>query len=251
MKIIKRIVLIFLVILLAAKIILSTALLFCAQNTAYNETAIDASQLIEMTNDYRLSRDLQPLAINPRLTQAAVNKAQDLLAKNYFSHTSPEGRRFSEWIKEVNYRYFYVGENLAIDFDSNENLFEAWLDSPLHKKNILRPQYQEIGIAALSGNFADHQTTVVVQIFGTRVLGENEKTAGVQPLNPIKSHFTTQPFWKRITLSDWKNINQYLDYLIIIVLTIFLLIHKTYRKKRKINIKQPIINRYQAKAFKE
>ncbi|MEK7167975.1 MAG: CAP domain-containing protein, partial [Patescibacteria group bacterium] len=165
MGIIKKIALVVLIILLTAKIVLSAGLFLHSKNTG-NESAIDVSKLIQMTNDYRLSRGLSSLNINPRLTQAAVNKAQDLLAKDYFSHTSPQGKRFSEWIKEVNYQYFYVGENLAIDFADNEDLFEAWLESRSHRENIVRPQYQEIGMTALSGDFNGRETTVVVQVFG-------------------------------------------------------------------------------------
>lgn len=130
--------------------------------------------IIKLTNIYRQEAGLKPLLINPRLTQAAINKANDIITNQYFSHTSPEGKRFSDWIKEVNYSYFYSGENLAIDFTSAEDAFSAWLQSDKHRQNIERSEFQEIGVASISGKFNGQQTTVIVQLFGSRVLGAND-----------------------------------------------------------------------------
>lgn len=130
--------------------------------------------IIKLTNIYRQEAGLKPLLINPRLTQAAINKANDIITNQYFSHTSPEGKRFSDWIKEVNYSYFYSGENLAIDFTSAEDAFSAWLKSDKHRQNIERSEFQEIGVASISGKFNGRQTTVIVQLFGSRVLGAND-----------------------------------------------------------------------------
>lgn len=143
-----------------------------------------ADKLIQLTNEYRRDNNLNTLTVNPRLTQAAVNKAKDILAKQYFSHTSPDGRKFSDWIKDVNYSYFYVGENLAIDFTNPQDVFAAWLNSPKHKENIVRPEFQEIGIADISGEFEGHQTQVVVQLFGSRVLGASETPTSTASSTP-------------------------------------------------------------------
>lgn len=135
-----------------------------------------AEEIIGLTNQYRINLGLSQLTANPRLTQAAVNKANDILAKQYFSHTSPDGKRFSQWIKDSGYSYFYVGENLAIDFDNSQDLFDAWIKSEGHRKNIERPEFQEIGVASLHGKFKDRATDVVVQLFGARVMGASESS---------------------------------------------------------------------------
>lgn len=139
---------------------------------AYGGT--QAEEIINLTNQYRLDHGLSQLLPNPRLTQAAINKAKDILSKGYFNHTSPEGRRFSYWIKESGYPYFYAGENLAIDFSNSQELFDAWIKSDRHRENIERQGFQEIGVASLGGAFEDRKTSVVVQLFGTRILGESE-----------------------------------------------------------------------------
>jgi|GEM_PF-938549 len=191
-----------------------------------------AIELIQLTNEYRRNLGLRELIVNPRLTQAAVNKAKDLLAKQYFNHTSPTGKKFSDWVKEVNYSYFYVGENLAIDFANPQEVFDAWIKSPKHKENIERPEFQEIGIADLKGLFDSRETDVVVQLFGSRVLGENEKSTSSNSAL-INNYFgTANAGSSAYDYFGW--IDQQLNYIlffIIFVLVITIIIRKIRRKK--------------------
>lgn len=128
---------------------------------------INASSLIELTNQARTESGLKPLSPNHKLTQAAYRKAHDILEQGYFAHTNPSGKPFYQWIEEEGYNYLYAGENLAVDFSSNEGVAAAWLASPSHRANIVNENYTEIGLVALRGAWQDHATTVVVQMFGT------------------------------------------------------------------------------------
>ena len=98
-------------------------------------------------------------------------KAQDMMAKGYFEHTSPQGISPWYWFDQSGYDYRYAGENLAIGFIDSGEVNNAWLASPAHKANILNGNYRETGTAVLSGNFQGGQTTVVVQLFGTKTSG--------------------------------------------------------------------------------
>ncbi len=221
--------------------------------------SVSARILIELTNQYRQEQGVPELAVNPRLAQAAVNKAGDMFARQYFNHTSPEGKIFSDWIREVEYHYFTVGENLAIDFSDNETLFQAWLNSPEHRKNIIKPQYREIGIAALPGNFNGRPTIVVVQLFGTRLFSMND----IMPASPSASrvaptdNFAGQPaselnVWQTIfSLPVLQKFNAWTNYLLIIFIGLVLISYAPQPRISEINIKQPIITRYHAKIFKE
>ncbi len=167
-KLLSQISLSTLVIMIITKIFLVAAIYFSPW-LIVPISDVSATELVKLTNDYRIKNDLPPLAVNARLVQAAVNKAKDMLSQGYFDHSSPQGKKFSQWIKEVGYQYFYVGENLAIDYDTAAEIFNAWINSPSHRENILRPQFQEIGIAALRGKFKNRPTLAVVQLFGTRI----------------------------------------------------------------------------------
>ena len=190
-----------------------------------------AFELIRLTNEYRQKLGLGALAINPRLTQAAVNKAKDILSHQYFSHTSPEGRKFSDWVKDVNYAYFYVGENLAIDFPNSQEAFDAWLGSPKHKENIERSEYQEIGIADLKGEFEGRETNVIVQLFGSRVLGADEQSSGAAA-GQAGNYFT--PADDSSGYGYFGLVDQYLNYILfaaILLLVLAVIVHRMRRKK--------------------
>lgn len=144
---------------------------------------INASGLIELTNQARAESGLKPLTPNHKLTQAAYRKANDMLQHSYFAHTNPEGKPFYQWIEEEGYNYLYAGENLAIDFSTNEGVTAAWLASPSHRANIVNEHYTEIGIVALRGQWQGRETTVVVQYFGA-ILQDSPTVLG-QALNSL------------------------------------------------------------------
>jgi len=132
------------------------------------DTKINSTDLITLTNEIRAIKNLNPLTVNDRLTLAAANKAKHLIKHNYFSHNSPAGKQFSEWIIESGYEFKIVGENLAIGFDNNKDVMKAWMDSPTHRQNILNEKYKEIGLVVMQGNINGQMQTIVVQIFGAQ-----------------------------------------------------------------------------------
>ncbi len=138
--------------------------IFLFPKSAYLST-ITREKLIELTNKTRQENNLPILRVNEKLNKAASNKAKDILKYNKFAHNF-NNRRFSQWIKDVNYDYYIVGENLAIDFADSESIMKAWLNSPSHRKNILSKQYTEIGMSVQKGNYKGNPTIVVAQLFG-------------------------------------------------------------------------------------
>jgi len=128
---------------------------------------ISSTSLIKLTNQGREALGFGPLVENSQLNKAASLKAQDMIAQDYFAHQSPEGKSPWYWIKSANYDYQYAGENLAIGFLDSEEVYQAWNDSPSHKANLFNPNYQDIGITVLKGDFQGNETYVVVQLFGS------------------------------------------------------------------------------------
>ncbi|MDP3964207.1 MAG: CAP domain-containing protein [bacterium] len=124
--------------------------------------------IVVLTNQERLKHSLTPLSVNSQLTQAAHNKAADMLANNYFDHISPDGRQAWNFIDSAGYPYVYAGENLAINFHDPFTTIQGWMDSPGHRENLLYPHFQEIGIATHSGQLNGQPVTLTVQMFGSR-----------------------------------------------------------------------------------
>jgi len=138
------------------------------------------------------------LAESAKLNQAAQLKAENMVANNYFNHTSPSGISPWYWFTKVGYNYKYAGENLAIGFFDSQEVYQAWLNSPEHRANIVNPNYTEVGTAVLSG-FGSNNTIVVVQEFGS------QKTAVKPTTVATKTTIITQTQKSNVKVSTDKN----------------------------------------------
>jgi len=132
-------------------------------------SSITSQELIQLTNLKRQEHDLSALSLNSTLSQIAGLKGADMIANNYWAHTSPEGKTPWSFFTQGDYRYLYAGENLARDFSDSSSVVNAWMSSSTHRDNILSTRYQEIGIAIIHDTFQGQPTTLVVQMFGTPV----------------------------------------------------------------------------------
>ncbi len=137
----------------------------------YTEGGADAhlsiAGTISWSNKQRRDNGLLSLTENPALTAAAEAKASDMLERQYFDHTSPTGEGPDDLARDAGYAYITIGENLALgNFNNDEALVQAWMDSPGHRANILNTEYTEIGVAVVRGTYEGEETWVAVQEFG-------------------------------------------------------------------------------------
>lgn len=130
---------------------------------------ITNATVVQLSNAARVEGGLPELKMNGLLASAAQAKANDMLAKQYFAHNTPDGKVPWDFIKATGYNYVTAGENLAIDFTEAESIQTAWMNSPGHRANIMNKAFQEIGIGISKGMFNGHETTIVVQMFGTPI----------------------------------------------------------------------------------
>ncbi len=149
--------------------------------------AVVDSVLVDLTNTDRAAYNLGTLAVNDKLTAAAQAKANDMAAKSYFAHTSPEGIDSWYWFKQAQYDFQHAGENLAVDFSDSADVERAWMNSPTHRDNILNGKYTEVGIATALGTYKGNPTTFVVTMFGT------PRVASAGAPAPAKPAFETVP----------------------------------------------------------
>jgi len=63
-----------------------------AGNTLAYATEVSTSGLLSSTNSQRASNGVGSLTVNGQLNSAAQAKANDMIARNYWSHTTPDGR---------------------------------------------------------------------------------------------------------------------------------------------------------------
>jgi uncharacterized protein YkwD len=89
---------------------------------------------------------------NDLLEKAAYNHSSDMYQNNYFSHTGLDGSNPGDRITALGYKWMAYGENIAMGFSTEKAVFDAWLKSPDHCKNIMSHNFKEMGVAR-TGNY--------------------------------------------------------------------------------------------------
>lgn len=147
-----------------------------------SHTDITPENILYWTNIARKENGvLSPLTKNQTLDKAALAKAHDILLKQYFDHVSPSGVDVKILVQSTGYDFIVVGENLALgNFKDAESVVDAWMKSPGHRANILKPGFAELGAAGIEGVYEGRTAWVVVQEFGTPT------TACPKPDNVLK-----------------------------------------------------------------
>lgn len=108
------------------------------------------SQLIELVNNEREQRNLNRLTVDKELTEIARGHSSDMFRRGYFAHNSPEGKNVSDRASEKNYSFLVIGENLAYA-PSVTLAHKGLMESEGHRRNILSPEFNNIGIGIMDG----------------------------------------------------------------------------------------------------
>jgi len=153
--------------------------------------------LVVLTNQDRAAQGVAGVTENSLLNKAAQAVAEDMAANGYFSHISPDGKDPWYWLNQVGYRYSYAGQNLAVNFSDSEMVETAWMNSPTHRSNIIKPHYTQIGFGTANGIYEGKETTFVVEFFATPVAIIGTKIA---PTNAVEK--TLSATTKTIVLPD-------------------------------------------------
>lgn len=132
-------------------------------------STISIDNIVALTNKERVNSGLNSLSNDVRLNAAALAKANDMLAKDYWDHFGPNGETPWQFISGAGYTYVYAGENLAKGFVTAEGVHQAWMSSPTHKANIMNSNYRDIGVAVIEGKLQGDNVILVVQMFGSTV----------------------------------------------------------------------------------
>lgn len=116
----------------------------------------DEKKILELINEIRVNKNLQPVELDPFLTQLAIIKAKDMVKNNYFEHYSPVYGQPWDLATLFGYEYVSFAENIARNFVGTEEVVNAWMASPKHRENILNAKHAYMGIGfekAKNGKF--------------------------------------------------------------------------------------------------
>ena len=127
--------------------------------------------IIEMTNQFRAEHKLGAVSRNAQLDAAARYFARYLARTGKFAHEA-DGRKPADRAKAHGYQFCQIAENLALHLDSRGfatrqlagKAVTGWINSPGHRRNMLRPHVTQIGVAVAKAPFQPKY--ISVQLFG-------------------------------------------------------------------------------------
>ena len=105
--------------------------------------------ILEMINEERINKGLEPLSINEKLQKAARQHSVDMACKNYFNHTDLDGNSYDERVTEQGYEFAAVGENIYAGdnrYNCPEQAYKGWYRSQRHYQVMFHNMVTEIGI---------------------------------------------------------------------------------------------------------
>jgi uncharacterized protein YkwD len=101
--------------------------------------------VLKLVNDHRAAAGCKALVIDDRITTAAQAHSTDMATKNYFSHTSQDGRTFVQRMKGAGYPK-PGGENIAMGYPTPAAVVQGWMNSQGHRENILNCGFVAMGV---------------------------------------------------------------------------------------------------------
>jgi uncharacterized protein YkwD len=115
--------------------------------------------LINLINAERTRRGLRALRVNSVLMQTAEAHSQDMVDRNFFSHTNPDGQLPWDRLDEAGYAWSWCGENIGGGYATAQAMFNGWMASDGHRDNMLSPDFTEIGIGYVTGGYYGYYWT--------------------------------------------------------------------------------------------
>jgi uncharacterized protein YkwD len=122
------------------------------------------TEQLRLLNQDREANGLQPLLCHTGLLDTARRHSQDMAARGYFDHLTPEGmRHWDRMDRNGVCGWRMAGENIALGQRTPAQVQEDWMNSPGHRANILTPDFTHVGVGVYNHNGRLYWT----QLFGT------------------------------------------------------------------------------------
>jgi uncharacterized protein YkwD len=122
--------------------------------------AHSGSNLLREMNRARAYYGLGRLRLDSHLQRAARSHSREMIGSNVLQHGA-----FGARMQQFNVSGRLAGENLAWSTGARgtaRRIVAAWLASPEHRANLLRPTFTRVGISDLVGSFHGHAGAHVV-----------------------------------------------------------------------------------------
>lgn len=118
-----------------------------AGSTVPDTISVAPAGIGQLINAQRAAHGLPPLAQSALLNRSAARHAADMAANGLQSHTGSDGSTASQRISATGYCWRHAAENVAGGPWGLEGVFDVWMNSPGHRRNILSSSDTQFGFA--------------------------------------------------------------------------------------------------------
>lgn len=131
--------------------LLCVAMCFVVKARAQEEERFEnrAQQIFELTNRDRVGRGLQPLRWSGSLAAAAQRHAERMSTAGYLMHQYPGEGNVGQRAAQAGAHFQAIAENIATGY-SDEQIEQEWMHSTPHRRNILDPQMNALGVGIVA-----------------------------------------------------------------------------------------------------
>lgn len=131
------------------------------------------TKLFEQVNQEREKIKSPLLKLSVALSNLARKHSLDMAAQSRLSHLSSSGKSYQERLAEEKFYFADVGENIAFsDTFLAEYIHQGLMESPEHKKNILNPEFNQVGIGVV---YKEDQGYYITQDFMKSLERKNDQ----------------------------------------------------------------------------
>lgn len=104
-------------------------------------------QICALANVERAKVGAKPLVLEAVRSDVAQAHAEDMIARNYFSHTSPDGDGPDDRLRSAGVTWSTWGENIAMNSSGTASaVMTQWMNSSGHRANILNGSFGRLGV---------------------------------------------------------------------------------------------------------
>lgn len=121
--------------------------------------------MFQLIGRARSERSLRTLRLDDALTNIARMRSRDMVNRDYFAHTAPDGTTFFTMLENAKITYSYAGEIIANNNYSEDQTsqvaFDGFMNSVHHRDILLSDRYTLVGVGEAANSKGFHYFTVV------------------------------------------------------------------------------------------
>ncbi|MCM3708683.1 MULTISPECIES: CAP domain-containing protein [Cytobacillus] len=132
------------------------------KRAAFPKMGEKENELMRLTNEKRRELRLKPLSVDLQLNAEAKKKSSDMMKFQYVSHNSPTYGDPTEMLRNQQISFLTVKENIGAGYKTAEEMFAAWMNSSVHRENILNKKATHFGGGYCQGGLHGHYWTIFI-----------------------------------------------------------------------------------------